>query len=101
MTIRPDNSRGRFWAKSRSEPDHWHLVDLTANNGQGECGCDNWKYRCQPKLKEGKSGPGVWCSHISAVRDSLVSGLDLKFSFRDRQIIINKVIKQWIQSEKE
>lgn len=98
MNVTPDSSRGRFWVESRSEPGHSHLVDLTANGGKGECGCDNWKFRCQPAIKDGKS---MRCAHIDAVREFLSSTLGPEVFYRDRQIIINQVIQQWTKEEKQ
>lgn len=96
MNVVPDNSRGRFWVDSRSEPGHQHLVDLTAHNGKGECGCDNWKFRCQPAIKEGRT---LRCSHIEAARAHIADLADPKMSFRDKQIVVNRVIKAWIDQE--
>lgn len=96
MTVTPDSSRGRFWVESRSEPGHSHLVDLTTHNGKGECGCDNWKFRCQPAIKEGRA---MRCSHIDACREFIADQADPNLSFRDRQIVVNKVIKLWLQEE--
>lgn len=96
MNVTPDNSRGRFWVESRSEPGHSHLVDLTAHNGKGECGCDQWKYRCQPAIKEGKT---AWCAHIEECREFISDLSGDGRTYLDRQIIVNKVIKLWIQEE--
>lgn len=97
MNVTPDNSRGRFWVDSRSEAGHSHLVDLTAHNGTGKCGCDQWKFRCQPAIKDGKTKR---CSHIDACRDFIADKADNgHLSYRDRQIIVSKVIKSWIKEE--
>lgn len=96
MNVTPDSSRGRFWVESRSEPGHSHLVDLTANGGKGECGCDQWKYRCQPAIRNGLTKR---CSHIDACRNFIADQADKKLSFRDRQIIVNKVIAMWCKEE--
>jgi hypothetical protein len=95
VKVVPDNARGRFWVESRSEPGHSHLVDLVANGGRGECGCDHWKFRCQPAIKEGKA---MRCSHIDAVRDH-IADLAGPMSFRDRQKVVNAVIRQWVEEE--
>jgi hypothetical protein len=97
MSVRPDRSRGCFWVESKSDPLHEHFVDLVAHNGKGECGCDHWKYRCQPAIKEGRT---LRCSHIEAARDHIASSIAPHLSFRDRQFVLNNVIRKWIEEER-
>lgn len=97
MSVRPDKSRGCFWVESKSDPLHEHLVDLVAHSGKGECGCDHWKYRCQPAIKEGRT---MRCSHIDDARDYLAKSAAGHLSFRDQQVAINRVIQRWVEEEK-
>lgn len=99
MKVRSDNARGCFWVESASNLQFEHYVDLSANKGQGECGCDNWKYRCSPRIAAGGVGVDVWCSHVKAARQFLVKDLP-PMSVRDRERVISGVIKQWVGQEK-
>lgn len=98
MSVRPDSQRGCFWVASRSDPSTEHMVDLAANGGRGQCGCDNWKYRMSPRIASGQRGPSVWCSHVVAARDFLVQDMP-DLSHRDKQKIINGVIEKWMLEE--
>jgi hypothetical protein len=46
-----------------------HLVDLDENNAGGECGCEDFQYRCAPLIAAGTAtGLAVQCKHITAAR---------------------------------
>ena len=47
----------RYYAKSESCENADYVVDLSSRGGNGECGCDDFLYRCQHNLKksEGKT----------------------------------------------
>ncbi len=52
---------------SSKQPDEFHVVDMSAYEGSGECSCQNFQYRIAPKLKSGELTPhdlGTQCKHI-------------------------------------
>jgi hypothetical protein len=54
----------RYHVKSRSGPDA-HLVDLVEYGFNGQCDCENFRYRCEPKLQQGTPLDGRFrCHHI-------------------------------------
>lgn len=55
--------------ESRRVHDHWYLVDLTENEGQGRCGCQHWEYVCQVNQRTGDMP--IHCIHVRAARDHL------------------------------
>ena len=59
----------RFYVRSRTEPGQRYLVDLQEHDFNGQCGCEDFLYRCGPKLK-GKFTPGdvTRCWHIRQAR---------------------------------
>lgn len=60
----------RFQVRSKSRPDQYHLVDLVAYNGAGECSCIRFDTVCRPLiLKTGSLPPSKRCRHIKAGRE--------------------------------
>ena len=52
---------------SSKNPDEYHMVDMSAYGGSGECSCQNFEFRIKPKLKTGEVQPfeaGSQCKHI-------------------------------------
>lgn len=51
-----------------------HLVDIAANQGFGECGCEHHQYRCQPLLDRGERAPHR-CRHLVAARNAFADDM--------------------------
>ena len=51
----------RFHVQSKSRRDVRHLVDLAEDNGDGQCGCEQFQMRIAPKRKQGVIN---YCDHI-------------------------------------
>lgn len=63
----------RFRVKSRSVAGFSYLVDLQALKGNGQCGCDQFLYRCAPALVVTKEPCyRTRCWHITKARDWLL-----------------------------
>lgn len=71
--------RGVYLVRSWSHPDAPNTVDLEANDGVGQCTCDDWTYRCYPNyLKAKRDGTPLWvpswtkertmCHHMESAR---------------------------------
>ena len=60
----------RWRITSATRPDIVHVVELDSNGGIGECSCENFIFRLQPKIDEGVRC-GVRCSHIIIARQAL------------------------------
>lgn len=58
---------GRYLVES-SRPGLELLVDMGEYDGNGWCGCEDFEFRCQPKLERGHNAPDqTRCRHIRAV----------------------------------
>ena len=56
-----------FHFQTSQNSDEFHLVDLREYNGSGACWCEHFRFRCEPKLKNGSIQPyeaGSQCKHI-------------------------------------
>lgn len=63
----------RFYVISRSQIEHKHLVDLEDYNFNGGCGCDGFKFRCEPELSRGANPSDRFrCWHIKRARSHFV-----------------------------
>ena len=54
------------YASSRN-PDEYHVCDMSANKGSGECSCQHFQYRIRPRMQSGEVKPfeaGSQCKHI-------------------------------------
>ena len=68
----------RYRVHSETKGDEEHVVDLHANDGNGECSCDQFTFRCGPmwsktkemvnyeRGKDGKLSPATRCKHLNA-----------------------------------
>ena len=53
--------------ESSQAPDEYHVVDMEAYDGSGECSCPHFQFRIGPKLASGELTPfdlGTQCKHI-------------------------------------
>ena len=81
--------RFRWYVHSETEGDAEHVVDLTENNGNGQCSCRDFETRCGPAFyrngkniipyerdEKGKLNKDrTICKHINAVRNHLFNSL--------------------------
>jgi len=76
--VEPDGTAPfRYKVESLSKPLSWHLVDLTARNGHGECSCVHFAVVCRPNFERhgrwipwSKGRQGVReCQHLRAAWD--------------------------------
>ena len=59
----------RFHVISRTEPSQKYLVDLEGYRFNGWCGCERFKFACEPKLSRGATPGDVFrCWHIRRAR---------------------------------
>ena len=66
MNIEPiSGEHWRFMVSSEGRDDSTHVVDLTSNDGVGECSCEDWTFRKFPHWR--KTGEVTECKHITAV----------------------------------
>lgn len=61
----------RFHVESRGKKTaEVYLVDLQEFDGNGQCGCENFQFRLNPKLDRGDLiSADTRCHHIKAARD--------------------------------
>lgn len=60
----------RFQVASKSEPGNFHMVDLGAYEGSGECSCKRWQTVSWPLIRDAHNLPvGKRCRHIRAARE--------------------------------
>jgi hypothetical protein len=91
-------ARGCFWVESGSRHGHEHFVDLCAHRGGGQCACEQWAYRCGPKVMAGLHGESTKCEHVKAARMFLSAHLP-DLTPKERQHLANEVVKQWVLQE--
>ena len=79
----------RYYVHSETHGDETHVVDLTENQGNGQCSCRDFETRCGPAYHrngknmvhynrddKGKLNPDrTQCKHIHAVRDYLLDSI--------------------------
>ena len=90
MKVSPiKGEKWRYYVFSESEDNAEHIVDLSANNGNGECSCRDFETRRGPnfhrngklivdysKDERGKVNPeATYCKHIAAVRNHLLNSI--------------------------
>jgi len=91
MSLRPEPIRGeplRYYVHSETVGDETHVVDLTENDGNGNCSCTDFAMRRQPMLRQtgtivqferGRDGKIVSntteCKHISAAKHHLATSV--------------------------
>ena len=64
----------RYWVQSRSRNTVRHLVDLTAYDGNGECECEQFRFKFGPRLNAGMvPGLRTECHHIIAAKRYLAT----------------------------
>lgn len=56
---------------SNSQPDAPCLVDMDEYDGIGWCACEDFQFRHQPLLEQGKRSVELRCRHIRAVIDEI------------------------------
>lgn len=59
----------RYWVESKSDPEHPHVVDLSANQTWGQCSCRHWQCRIWPVVKDQnarKHSKQSTCKHVRA-----------------------------------
>lgn len=67
---------GRFQVQSQSAPAQWHLVDLCAYDGAGECDCIRFSTVCWPIIRDTKKlPPSKRCRHIRASREVCLNAI--------------------------
>lgn len=57
----------RYFVESRSDPMHPHVVDLSCNDGYGECSCKNWQCNVWPAIRDRtheKHRKETTCAHV-------------------------------------
>ena len=60
----------RFQVASKSSPGTYHMVDLGAYEGAGECSCKRWQTVSWPLIRETQNLPvGKRCRHLKAARE--------------------------------
>jgi hypothetical protein len=78
--------KGRFTVHSEAEDNAEHVVDMTANKGNGECSCRWFEIKCGPNFhhnggkivhygrdKDGRvNQDATYCKHIDAVRHHIL-----------------------------
>lgn len=72
MTIHPHDHVLRYRFESDTRPDIAHVVDLGANDGFGECSCEDFVYRIQPAIRA-KLPNTQRCKHLVAAREHLLN----------------------------
>lgn len=65
LTVEPYEPPFRYWVRSGSKRDVKHLVDLEEFGGNGQCSCEQFRFRLQPRLAEETAR----CKHILAARE--------------------------------
>ena len=90
MKVSPvKGEKWRYYVFSESEDNAEHIVDLSANNGNGECSCRDFETRRGPnfhrngklivdysKDERGKVLPeATYCKHIALVRNHLLNSI--------------------------
>lgn len=90
MKISPiHGEKWRYYVHSVSENNAEHIVDLSANNGNGECSCRDFETRRGPNFhRNGKNivdymrddkgkvdTEATYCKHIQAVRNHLFNSI--------------------------
>lgn len=73
MTVAVFEPPFRFMVDSASRNQR-HLVDIEANAGFGQCGCEHHQFKCQPDLDKGHR-PALRCRHIAAAREAFADDL--------------------------
>ena len=59
----------RFMVRSRRPGVPVYLVDLQSYRGNGQCGCEHFTFRCEPRLVRGSvPSPANRCWHIEQAR---------------------------------
>lgn len=91
--VEPDGNIPFRYRVESSNPDIWHVVDLTARNGQGRCSCVHFQMVADPNYRRHKSWipyalgrHGVSeCKHIRAAFDHfhLYTAVPMLARFRD------------------
>tara|TARA_R110000796_G_C14571530_1_gene435799 strand:- start:35770 stop:36267 length:498 start_codon:yes stop_codon:yes gene_type:complete len=67
----------RWRVHSRTRPDVEHIVDISANNGIGECSCEHFQFKLRPAIEQGlaSNGMSVRCAHIMAARHAFADDM--------------------------
>ncbi len=66
--VRPYDAPATWHVKSGSRGDVWHLVDVLAWTGFGECSCEHYHFHIRPELAAGRCAKR--CKHIDAAREA-------------------------------
>lgn len=71
----------RFYVKSRTAAGVSYLVDLQSLKCNGECGCDQFNFRCRPELNRRKvPSDRSRCWHIHAARQWLLDKMIIRLA---------------------
>src|SRR4051812_22136675 len=66
----------RFYVISRADQTHKHLVDLEGYRFNGWCGCERFKFACEPELSRGaKPDDRLRCWHIKRARSYFMDNI--------------------------
>jgi hypothetical protein len=61
-----------------------YLVDLGANDGVGECNCENYNFRAGPKIRQGMFRGDFCCKHARRAADWLLRRIQLTLMERQK-----------------
>ena len=92
-----------FHFQTSRSGDEVHVVDLSKYNGSGACWCEDFRFRVEPKLRNGDTQPfeaGSQCKHIVMSRLILGDRL-IKMSIKNLSKHETKEAPQEKDSSKE
>jgi len=60
----------RYMVPSATRRNLVHLVDLASYDGNGECSCEHFEFRCRPRLEAGfEPSSKLECRHIKLAKE--------------------------------